>query len=187
MPFVLNKFFSVKGNGVHKDKEIAFQRALRDAGVEELNLVRLENIITLTKGAKRISKDEGMRSLIPGQVVYAAIGINFTDESMRLISASIGWAIPRDSDQHGYMIHRVAEGLTEEKAGDCAEDYAAQMCAGAQGIEFDPDTAWDEREELFKLSGKFFQTANVTQSATGNKDHLYTAVFGAAIFLENGL
>src|SRR6185437_8183051 len=52
------------------------------------------------------------------------------------------------------------------------------------GIEFDPDTAWDERENLFKMSGKIVRTSNITQSAIGNKDGLWTTVFAACAFVN---
>src|SRR5437016_9924353 len=53
------------------------------------------------------------------------------------------------------------------------------------GIEFDPDTAWDERENLFKMSGKIVRTSNITQSAIGNKDGLWTTVFSACVFVND--
>jgi arginine decarboxylase len=52
------------------------------------------------------------------------------------------------------------------------------------GIEFNPDTAWDEREQLFKMSEKIVRTSNITQSAIGNKDGLWTTVFAACAFLN---
>jgi len=47
------------------------------------------------------------------------------------------------------------------------------------GIEFNPELDWDEREQIFKMSGKIVRTANITQSAIGNKDGLWTTVFAA--------
>ena len=46
------------------------------------------------------------------------------------------------------------------------EDLAATMLATTMGIQFDPETAWDESEQLFKTSGLIIKTTNVTQSAT---------------------
>jgi len=43
---------------------------------------------------------------------------------------------------------------------------------------------WDEREDLFKMSGKIVRTSNITQSAVGNKDGLWTTVFAAAVFIN---
>jgi hypothetical protein len=44
---------------------------------------------------------------------------------------------------------------------------------------------WDEREQIFKMSGKIVRTANITQSAVGNKDGLWTTVFAAAAFIND--
>ena len=94
-------------------------------------------------------------------------------------------AIPADPEQHGYLSEHHAYGETEEKAGEYAEDLAASMLATTLGIEFNSDIAWDEREQLFKMSGKIVRTSNITQSAVGNKDGLWTTVFAAAVFAED--
>ena len=46
-------------------------------------------------------------------------------------------------------------------------------------IEFNPDNAWDERENVFRMSNKIVRTSNVTQSAVGYKDGLWATVFAA--------
>ena len=74
---------------------------------------------------------------------------------------------------------------TDEKAGEYAEDLAASMLATTLGIEFNPELDWDEREQIFKMSGKIVRTANITQSAIGNKDGLWTTVFTAAVFIND--
>ena len=52
-----------------------------------------------------------------------------------------------------------------------AEDLAATMLASTLGVEFNPSTAWDEREKIYKMSGGNFvvRTFNITQSAEGEK------------------
>ena len=61
------------------------------------------------------------------------------------------------------------------------------MLATTLGIEFDPNQAWDEREQIYKMSGKIVRATNITQSAIGNKDGLWTTVFAAAIFCDYSL
>jgi arginine decarboxylase len=51
------------------------------------------------------------------------------------------------------------------------------------GIDFNPDTDWNEREQVFKMSGQIVNTSNVTQSAEGNKDGMWTTVISCAILL----
>jgi arginine decarboxylase len=57
------------------------------------------------------------------------------------------------------------------------------MLATTLGLEFDPNTAWDEREKLYKMTGKIIRTFNVTQSAEGDKNGLWTTVVAAAVLL----
>ena len=182
---VPTKLFLTKGVGVHKDKLASFELALRDAGVEHCNLVLISSIFP--PGCKKISKEEGVKLLKPGQIVFSAYDRNATSEPNRLIAASVGVAIPADPTQHGYLSEHNSFGESDQKAGDYAEDLAASMLATTLGIEFDPNQAWDEREQLYKMSGKIVRATNVTQSAIGNKDGLWTTVFAAAIFCDYSL
>jgi arginine decarboxylase len=136
-------------------------------------------------GCKIISKEEGLKLLRPGEIVFAVYDRESNNEPNRLVAASVGVAIPADSSMHGYLSEHHAFGETDEKAGEYAEDLAASMLATTLGIEFDPEMDWDEREQIFKMSGKIVRTANITQSAVGNKDGLWTTVFAAAVFIND--
>jgi arginine decarboxylase len=57
------------------------------------------------------------------------------------------------------------------------------MLAYTLGVEFDPDSSYDEKKELWKISGQIVRTTNVTQSAVGDKNGLWTTVLAAAILL----
>ena len=57
------------------------------------------------------------------------------------------------------------------------------MLATTLGVEFNSDTDWNEREDIYKMSGKIVKTFNVTQSAQGDKNGLWTTVIAAAILL----
>jgi arginine decarboxylase len=74
-------------------------------------------------------------------------------------------------------------GESAKKSGDYAEDLAASMLATTLGIDFDPDKDWNEKEQVFKLSGQIVNTSNITQSAEGNKDGLWTTVLACAVLL----
>jgi len=180
---VPKKIFFTKGVGVHKEKLASFELALRDAGIAQCNLILVSSIFP--PGCKKVAKEEGVKLLRPGEIVFCVYDREATNEPNRLIAASVGVAIPADPEQHGYLSEHHAYGETEEKAGEYAEDLAASMLATTLGIEFNPDTAWDEREQLFKMSGKIVRTSNLTQSAIGNKDGLWTTVFAAAVFVDD--
>lgn len=179
---VPKKIFLTKGVGVHKDKLASFELALRDAGIEKCNLVCVSSIFP--PNCKIISKKEGVKLLNAGEITYCVMARNDNNEANRLISASIGLAIPKDNNQYGYLSEHHAFGEKGEKAGEYAEDLAATMLATTLGIDFDSDTAWQEREQVYKSSGYIFKTTNITQSAEGNKDNLWTTVIAVAVFIE---
>ncbi len=177
--FVPNKMFFTKGVGRHKDYLQSFELALRDAGIEKCNIVTVSSIYP--PGCKRIPRDEGLKLLQPGGITFCVMARNATNEPNRLIAASIGVAQPADASQYGYLSEHHPFGETDERAGDYAEDLAATMLATTLGIEFDSNTAWDEREKIFKMSGKIVRTFNVTQSAEGDKNGLWTTVIATAV------
>ena len=176
------KIFLTKGVGVHKDKLASFVLALRDAGIEKCNLVFVSSI--LPPSCKIISKDDGVKFLKAGQITFCVFSRNETDEPNRLISAAIGVAVPKESDQYGYLSEHHAFGQKAELSGEYAEDLAATMLATTLGIEFDSAKAWEEREQVYKASGRIFKTTNICQSTEGNKDGLWTSVITAAVLLE---
>jgi arginine decarboxylase len=69
-------------------------------------------------------------------------------------------------------------GQTDEAVGDYAEDLAT-MLATTMGIQFDIETAWDERKQIFRTSGLIIKTTNITQSVTGDKNGLWTTTMAA--------
>jgi len=145
--------FLTKGVGVHKDKLASFEAALRSAGIEKCNLVYVSSI--LPPGCRIVSKEEGLKSLKPGQITFCVMARVETSEPNRLVCASIGLAVPKDnSNQYGYLSEHHAYGETAKKAGDYAEDLAASMLATTLGLKFKSDEAWDSRRQAFRLSGK---------------------------------
>ncbi|MBS3094139.1 arginine decarboxylase, pyruvoyl-dependent [Candidatus Pacearchaeota archaeon] len=176
------KMFFTKGVGVHKDKLASFEAALRDAGIEKCNLVYVSSI--LPPSCKIIPKDEGIKLLSPGQITFCVMARMESNEPNRLMASAIGVAIPKESEtHHGYLSEHHSFGEKGEKAGEYAEDLAATMLATTLGIEFNPETAWEEREQVYKASGQIFKTMNFTQSTQGNKDGMWTTVLAAAVLL----
>jgi arginine decarboxylase len=175
------KIFFVKGGGIHKERLAAFELSLRDAGIEKFNLVNVSSIFP--PNCEIVAKEEGLKLLSPGQVVFCVMARNETNEPNRLVSAAIGLAVPHDKSLYGYLAEHHAFGMRGEKAGEYAEDLAATMLATTLGIPFDPNQAWEEREQQYKASGMIIKTTNTVQSDEGNKDGLWTCVVAAAIFV----
>ncbi|MDH5482715.1 MAG: arginine decarboxylase, pyruvoyl-dependent [Candidatus Bathyarchaeota archaeon] len=174
-------FFLTKGVGKHKEQLQSFELALRNAGIEHCNIVNVSSIIP--PGCKLMPRERGLEIVKPGEITFVVLARNSTNEPHRLIAASIGVAIPSGKNNYGYLSEHHSSGQTYEAAGDYAEDLAATMLATTMGIQFDPETAWDERKQLFKTSGLIIKTTNITQSATGDKGGLWTTTIAAAVFV----
>lgn len=180
---VPKKVFFTKGVGKHKHELQSFELALRDAGIEKCNIVNVSSIIP--PGCKIISREKGERLLKPGGITYCVMSRNTTNEPNRLVGAALGVAIPKDEDAYGYISEHHSFGETARKLGEYVEDLAATMLATTLGLEFDPEKAWDERKQEYKMSGRFVRTQSIVQTAEGDKNGLYTTVVAAAVFLED--
>jgi arginine decarboxylase len=172
--------FLTRGVGVHKEKLASFEQALRAAGVAYCNLVSVSSI--LPPNCKIIPRSRGEKLLHPGEITFCVMARSETNERNRLVSASIGLAVPTDRHTYGYLSEHHSYGETDEESGEYTEDLAAQMLATTLGVEFDPNIAWKEREQVFKMGGKIVRTMNITQSAIG-KANKWTTVVALGVFI----
>lgn len=180
LTLIPTKIFFTKGVGSHRDELRSFELALKDAGIEKLNLVHVSSIFP--PNCKIIPKDEGIKLIAPGSIAFCVMARIATSEMRRLIAASIGCALPADKSRYGYLSEHHAYGQTDEVAGDFAEDMAASMLASTLGVEFDENANWDEKEQVFKISGEIVRTFNVTQSAVISAKG-YTTVLASAVLV----
>jgi len=173
-------YFLTNGVGRNKENLASFESALRDAGISRYNLVTVSSIIP--PNCTKITREQGTSLLKPGEIVFLVLARNSTDEDHRLLAASIGLAIPSNPDEVGYLSEHHSFGESDEVAGEYSEDLAASMLATTVGIPFDINAAWNEKEQVFKASGRIIRTTNVTQSAVGDKG-VWTSVVAAAVFI----
>jgi arginine decarboxylase len=175
------RVFLTKGVGVAKEKLNSLEMALRDAEIACYNLVRVSSIFP--PYCKIIPRDAGVKYLSPGQIVYTVMSECSTNEPNRLIAATIGIAIPKKPEHYGYLSEHHSFGENEKKAGDYAEDVAAVMLATILGVKFDPDSSYDTKKELWKISGEIVKTTNITQTAIGDKRGYWTSVVAACVLI----
>ena len=173
--------FFTKGVGKDTTSLQSFEVALRDAGIAQLNLVKVSSIFP--PGCKIIGKKRGMAMLEPGQVTFVVLAETRTNEPNRLACAGVGLAVPASGDRYGYISEHHGYGLTEKKCADLVEDMAASMLATTLGIEFDPDTDYDSRREIYKMSGQIVNSRAIVQTAEGDKRGKWTTVVAAAVFI----
>jgi len=120
-----SKIFFTKGVGVHKDKLVSFELALRDAGIERYNLVLVSSI--LPPGCEIVSPEEGNKHLKAGEIVFCVMSKNQTNIKGKIIASSIGVAIPTDPKMHGYISEYNSEDELTTNAGEYAEKIALEM------------------------------------------------------------
>jgi arginine decarboxylase len=161
--FVPKKVFFTSGVGTSAEPLASFEMALRDASIEAYNLVTVSSI--LPPRCSIIPREEGLKQLPPGSVVFTVMSRIASDESHRRISASIGVAIPEDMEQQfGYFAEHHSFGQGKEKAGRYAEQLAHDMYNSITD----------------KIPRK---TMNITETAVVDDEGNWTTVIAAAIFV----
>ncbi len=178
---VAKKMFFTKGVGKHPHNLQSFEEALRQAGIAPFNLVRVSSIFP--PECKIVSRPRGLAELDPGEIVYCVMAETRTNEPSRLACAGIGLAVPANRTHYGYISEHHGYGLTTRRCGDLVEDMAATMLATTQGIDLNPETAYDERREIYKAKGLTINTRAFVQTAEGDKNGLWTTVVAAAVFI----
>jgi arginine decarboxylase len=172
--------FLTSGTGIHRHQLTAFELALRDADIEQQNLVSVSSI--LPPRCTLIERDMGVGTLSPGEITFCVLARAETDEPGRLLHASIGLARPTDPAMYGYISELHGFGLTGAASGEQAEDLAASMLASTLGIDFDPDAAWDERRRIYEMSDLIVDSLSITAEAQGDGAGLWTCAVAAAVF-----
>jgi arginine decarboxylase len=177
---VPTRFFLTRGVGVHREKLTAFELALREADIEQQNLVSISSI--LPPGCQEIDRATGVGTLRPGEITFVVLARAETDEPGRHVNASVGLARPTDAAMYGYISEHHGFGMTAERSGEYAEDLAATMLASTLGIEFNPDAAWNERKLVYETSNLIIGSSSITAAAEGDAAGRWTCVVAAAVF-----
>jgi arginine decarboxylase len=172
--------FLTRGVGVHRHALTAFEYALRDADIEQQNLVTVSSI--LPPHCELITRVAGVATLSPGEITFCVMARSETDEPGRRIAAGIGLARPKDPTHYGYISEHHAFGMADADMGDYVEDLAATMLASTLGIEFNPDAAWDERKRVYEMSDLIVDSLSITAFAEGAPNRDWTCAVAAAVF-----
>lgn len=178
--YVPRFMFFTKGVGYAKEKLASFENALRNANIAHLNLVQVSSIFP--PYCQIISIEEGKNKLEPGEITHCVMAKQQDNEPGRILSASIGLAIPAEECKYGYLSEHHSFGQSELETSEYAEDLAATMLANTLGIEFDADKDYNERKQVYEMSGKIIKSASITMTACGDEKGLWTTVLAAAVF-----
>lgn len=152
------KVFFTSGKGYHEDELVSFELALRDAGIEKYNLVKVSSIFP--PGCEVIGVVDGVSMLNPGQIVFCVMSRKTSSEQGKKIFASVGAAIPKDTALHGYISEyngyqedeESGKFCSAEEIGKYSEEMAGQMLETAYGIEPDETFSLTEVAEVRKCT-----------------------------------
>jgi len=175
------RMFLTKGVGVHRHALTAFEFALRDADIEQQNLVYVSSI--LPPRCEVVAREIGVESLRPGDITFCVLARSESNEFGRHLYASLGLARPADPETYGYISELHGFGMSPEASGEQAEDLAATMLASTLGLDFDPDAAWNERKQIYEHSNLIIDSTSITASAECGPDGRWTCAIAAAVFL----
>jgi len=182
MNFVPTKYFLTKGVGVHEKDMRAFEEALRDAGIEMCNLVKISSVVP--PGCKCISKEEGVALLKPGQITFAVIAQSETNEPGQIISAGIASAQPEDNTLFGYLTElEEVIGRTKEDVTQDVEEMAIENLASQWGMKKDGDNILQPRQRNYILKGRKVRLDSLVETAKGAENNQYTVALVVAVFL----
>lgn len=179
-PLVPTEVFLTKGRGRHRERLVSFEQALRDAGIAPYNLVRVSSIFP--PHARLVSREAGLKRLKPGQILFVVLSENATDEPGRLVSASIGVAVPDDPERYGYLAEHADFGKPEAETARHTEYLAAEMLATKLGESLREPGKDGGRAGFRVTNGMSLKTRSVTQTAKGESG-LWTTVLAAAALL----
>lgn len=182
MSLVPKKIFFVKGKGFSTNSELrSFEQALRDAGIEKFNIVKVSSIIP--PHCEEVSKEEGLKELKVGQIVYSVMSRISSNKKNKVICASIGVAKPVNEEDYGYLSEKHSIDIEPRKVAKRTKELAAEMLVTTHGFSYDPQLVFSEKTENFKLNEKTIELKSITESALINLDYEWATVMAAAIFI----
>src|ERR1700721_677728 len=82
------RVFLTRGVGVHRQQLAAFEYALRDADIEQQNLVTVSSI--LPPGCELIPRAAGVATLSPGEITFCVMARSETNEAGRRTAPATG-------------------------------------------------------------------------------------------------
>ena len=177
--YVPQKIFFTRGIGRAPSQLQSFEEALRDAGIAPYNLISVSSIFP--PQAELISMDDGTKLLKPGQILYTVLARNSSNELNRMLSAAIGYALPKDRNKWGYLSEHHSFGETEKQAGDFAEKLAAEMLASTLGER--ENLTLDEKRNEYVLKDRILTTKNICSTAVVMKQNEWTTAIAAAVLI----
>ena len=167
---VPQRVFLTAGQGQHSDRIHAFELALRDAGIEQCNLVPVSSV--LPPGCRIVDREEGTVALVPGAITFCVMARDESDCDGTLLSTSVCIAVPKDTSRHGYIGECAGNGRPQEDIEADARELAQGMMATSLDIES-------------SRADEICAAAPTISCVTRAKDGVWNVAVAVAVFLED--
>ena len=173
--------YLTRGVGVHREELVAFELALRDAGIAAQNLVTVSSI--LPPGCELISREDGEKNLQPGQILHVVLAREETADPETLLGAAIGIARPTDPALHGFIAEHGAIGESSQQIASHAEKLAIMMLASTLGMDVDEALETNEAARALAADGSIASHDAICAVADSDPEGRWTVVVAAAVFV----
>jgi arginine decarboxylase len=188
--FVPRRVFFTSGVGRHEQERVATQHAMAAAGVPRVNLVKISSVIA--PRCQIISRQQGIRLLRSGSIVFAVIAQGMTKEPHQRVTPAIAWSKPEDENETGFIAEveeQNANGLSEKAAEDRVGEEALILQAAHFGVKVNAERAWAGRgrSRSVRLGGKRVRVGSLCASIVGAEaeegEEQYSTAVVLAVFL----
>ncbi|MEU3623217.1 hypothetical protein BS329_17015 [Amycolatopsis coloradensis] len=181
---VPGRMFFTSGVGVHERELQAHDLMYMDAGLGRVNRVQVSSRVP--PGCLPVSREDGLRLLHGGQIVFAIQALAETDEPGRHIAAAVGLAVPVAGG-----IGCVAEvheqdsvSKTAEQAGRKAVEMALTAMAAEFGVDgYDAAAQYRGTRDSYRVGDEEVRTDAVTAAVVGDPDGRVSKIVAALVFL----
>jgi len=176
------KMFLTHGTGMHRYRLHSFELALRHAGIQSCNLVKVSSIIP--PYCKLISREEGISLLHPGEITYCVLSTHRTKRKISGIGSCIGLAVPSNKESYGYVAEHHGSQITRNDLIQQVESLARTMLTTRQGKTCIMSQAiLDENSSMIE-SSKDCSVSSICQYVEETQEGVWTTVLTAAVFIE---
>jgi arginine decarboxylase len=182
-PWVAAQMFLTSGVGVHERAINASDLAFRDAGIGDCNRVKVSSMIPA--GCKLIERNEGMKLLEGGQVLFAVLAPAETIEPDQRIATAVALAIP-DDGRPGCVAEVFSQegvGKTADQAARQAQEMALEMLASRMGVEFNPKKEYRKGKKTYRIGETAVRAQQISVEASGDQQNQYTNIVAALVFI----
>ena len=173
--------FLTRGVGVHRHLLTAFEFALRDADIEQQNLVTVSSI--LPPRCEAVPREAGVATLRPGEITFCVMARSETNEPGRRIHASIGLARPADPAMYGYISEHHGYGMTRRRRAASMPRTSPRPCwrppSASSSTRTRPGTSASASIETSNL---IIGSTSLTAAAEGDAGGRWTCAVAAAVF-----